>query len=397
MSKNLLKKGISALLSFLLFTNSADVANCAIVPFHPHNFVDQPARIQLPAGAGQPSLVPEFSMKDIDSKFFELFGKSFGKNKKNSFRSRHRRHRHRSCYRLEKQKAGRSFGSRDDLAKENDMQMQRRVNERNRIVEVGQGIQKKIRKTFVEPPLDEAGKLKERQQGTATEIYFKAKDPLEDIKQGNIGDCYLIASLIAIFLRMGNPLENCMPCIPDNEKTTFTFNKVELQSNSENEVEVKTQAGDPLKVTVTNKIMTTKDGKVFGCPKKNWVNLLEKAFILYKFDAENVKECPSQKRKNILLEQMIGDWGKWTSWDVKTEIEGKGEVEHRREITQQRPSTPHHDHVRSEHPVGQHHQLRGRHPEDQHSDQQVGHCEPDAEQQRHNVNREEFRQQNRAA
>ena len=54
MSKNLLKKGISALLSFLLFTNSADVANYAIVPFHPHNFVDQPARIQLPAGAGQP-------------------------------------------------------------------------------------------------------------------------------------------------------------------------------------------------------------------------------------------------------------------------------------------------------------------------------------------------------
>ena len=57
------------------------------------------------------------------------------------------------------------------------------------------------------------------------------------------------------------------------------------------------------------------------------MNLLEKAFILYKFDAENVKECPSQKRKNILLEQMIGDWGKWKSWDKKTEIEGKGEVE----------------------------------------------------------------------
>ena len=54
------------------------------------------------------------------------------------------------------------------------------------------------------------------------------------------------------------------------------------------------------------------------------MNLLEKAFILYKFGTENV--IPSSEEKG-LLKQMIKDWRKWKSWDKKTEIEGKGEVE----------------------------------------------------------------------
>jgi hypothetical protein len=123
---------------------------------------------------------------------------------------------------------------------------------------------------------------------------------VEDIKQGRIGDCYLLATLISLVKKDAESVKRCFinrDTLDADKYAKLRFFKVNVKEISDKIVaepmeEVIVQVDKTVLISPNDKSqpekLTSIDELVYNKKEALWVNIFEKAFTLYKSKAGNV-------------------------------------------------------------------------------------------------------------
>lgn len=158
-----------------------------------------------------------------------------------------------------------------------------------------------------------------------TEIYEDTSNPstclysipdnfhVNDIKQGSLDDCYLLAVLLNLIKKDPKSIKKCFISF-SNGKVKFRFFKVKVSAIGSSTENFKAEPNGKVIIQVANKI----DSKIGSQTTAVWVNLFEKAFAVYKNNKNNVisisggnsivdKWGENSDKKNNIIKSI--DWG----------------------------------------------------------------------------------------
>lgn len=129
--------------------------------------------------------------------------------------------------------------------------------------------------TFNKEKKDEPLTNSTHRPATGRELFPNTTPSTNEVKQGNLGNCWLLAALITITNRNPNEIRNIIK--KEDEDDLYTVTMHDINGDGENKTYNKRT------ITIDNKIATDDQGKEIFSEEYLWVQLIEKAYTMFGF------------------------------------------------------------------------------------------------------------------